>query len=51
LKQFVTGVLLRRPVLRAFAKEGLKLSLCDLATIGAVIAVRCFRGEPWVPAY
>lgn len=46
-KSFVTGVLLRKPVLRAFAAEGLKLSVCVLAVCGIVVAVRYLRGEPW----
>ena len=46
-KSFVTGVLLRKTALRAFAAEGLKLSLAVVAVCVVVVAVRYFRGEPW----
>jgi hypothetical protein len=40
--------LLRKPALRALAKEGLKLALCVLLAFLAVAAVRRSRGETWL---
>jgi len=45
LKSFVTGVLLRKHALRAFAKEGLKLSLSVLVAVVIIEVVSHLRGE------
>jgi hypothetical protein len=48
VKTFVTGVLLRRPILRAAALEGIKFSLWFLIFLGAFVVGRYFCEGRWV---